>query len=145
VLDPTGRFTILGINVSTYISRGLQAWGAMDNAQRVLTVARQLRAGVSVQNVVVSMAIELALDKAGGKLFEKFLDGLNRLRKATAGRILRGRLGGLRHRAAVEAPGNDLNESGFLVKGEAFIEGAGSATGNRSADLIAYNPATGKV
>jgi len=121
--DPTERFTIAGIKASTAISRGLQPWSAADTTQRVLMVARQLKAGVSLQNVMINIAIELAIDKAGGKLFDKVLDALNVVRRRFPGRVFRGRA----HRSTVSAVAEDLRGKDFLVKGETSFKGTGGA------------------
>jgi RHS repeat-associated protein len=79
--DPTGEFTIVGISVSTAISRGLSALNAADAARRVLNVARRLRAGVDVRTILIDVVIDVASDRLGGKLFDKAAAALNQVGK----------------------------------------------------------------
>ncbi len=77
--DPTGEFTLVGINVSTALSRGLQAYNAADGAMRVLSVARRLAAGVSVHTILVDVILDVAADRLGGKAFDRALAGLRKV------------------------------------------------------------------
>jgi len=122
LIDPTGQFTLGDVNVTQFITRGLQAWTKFDSAQQVFEVAKALKSGVSAQGVLLTMVFELATDKLGGKLFDKFLDSVDTLRQRFPGRVFRGRKGGLDHRGTVEGLADELGDRGFQTRTD-FVSG----------------------
>ena len=80
--DPTGQFSILGISVTTAIRKGLWALNVGLNVRAAVDIARQLRSGVAVHQVLLGIVIDVAADRIGGRLLEKALDTVGAFAKS---------------------------------------------------------------
>ena len=142
--DPTGEFSLGELSISSFISRGLTALNAAQNAKTALDAARALAAGATIQSVFVSLAIEYAADRFGGKLFDRITDALGLLKSKFLTGTFRGRLGGPAHRATVETIQKSFDDKVWNVVAEGHFKGTGGA-GSRFADLVEFNKSTGEL
>jgi hypothetical protein len=84
--DPTGLFTYADI-LST-MSVGAEMYGAADTAMTFQRAIAAFVAGASLQSTLLTLTVELAVDRFGGKLFDPVLDAarplLNKLSRTLA-------------------------------------------------------------
>ena len=84
--DPTGEFTLLGTLGTTAKWAG-RAWSAYDTANTIKGYAQMLKDGIGLQQVMLSIAADVAVDRLGGKVFEKALQGVSTVVKGISKRL----------------------------------------------------------
>lgn len=81
--DPTGLFFSLPeLSVSNAIQTGFKAYNAYETASAVHGFMSQLQSGISMQQAMLGLAVDMVFDKVGGKLFDKALSGAQRVARA---------------------------------------------------------------
>lgn len=132
--DPTGKFSLPEISLSSLISRGLHAFNAASTARDVLLKARALAAGASFQSVLLAFVVEQALDRVGGDAFERALRLVQSAGQATRRAVFSSTVGKLAETAAgIKAPKisiegigripDEFNEAARLIREIKFREG----------------------
>ncbi|MBI9016436.1 MAG: RHS repeat-associated core domain-containing protein [Phycisphaerae bacterium] len=105
--DLTGEFSMAD-TMSSMANGASRVANAYDIGDRVLGMARQLVQGVSMHNILLGVAIDIAADKVGGKMLDSFVDaakGLGKFRRKLARKAGKGH-----HAAPMWAGGNPIQD-----------------------------------
>ena len=110
--DPTGLFLLIDFTVSDAARTGMRMYGAYDKTNAFVKLAKNLMAGMSAQQALAGLAAEYAMEKAGGKIFDKALGGLYKIAKVGMDKVG----GGIRHHILAKFLGGATPFANDLLK-----------------------------
>ncbi len=75
IIDPTGlEGNLSELNFTQGVQNGMRAYGAADQAHQVYGYVEMFTSGLSLGNIMLTVAIDVGMDYAGGKVFQALAD-----------------------------------------------------------------------